>query len=81
MKITYNKTKSHFLLETFMKKKLLTILLVIFSVSTCLFTLTACRHEHSYTTTYTWNDNLCKAARVCSKDSSHVDTEIAIGVS
>ena len=63
-----------------MKKKLLTILLVIFSVSTCLFTLTACRHEHSYTTTYTWNDNLCKAVRVCSKDSSHVDTEIAIGV-
>ena len=35
-----------------MKKKILTVLLSVFSISTCLFALTACEppHEHSYTT-------------------------------
>ena len=32
-----------------MKKKLLTILLIVFAISTCLFTLTACGHTHTYT--------------------------------
>ncbi len=33
-----------------MKKKLLTLLLTVFALSTCVFTLTACNHQHSYTT-------------------------------
>ncbi len=32
-----------------MKKKLLTLLLTIFALSACVFTLTACNHQHSYT--------------------------------
>ena len=31
-----------------MKKKLLTLLLTVFALSTCVFTLTACNHQHSY---------------------------------
>ncbi len=36
-----------------MKKKILTILLLCFSLSLCLFTLSACGHEHSYVTQVT----------------------------
>ena len=32
-----------------MKKKLLTLLLTVFALTTCVFTLTACNHQHSYT--------------------------------
>ncbi len=51
-----------------MKKKFLTILLVICAISTCLFGLTACSHEHTYDTqviaptctTLGYNKHTCK---------------------
>ena len=36
-----------------MKKKILSVLITIFALCSCMFTLTACGHEHSYTTSVT----------------------------
>ncbi len=98
-----------------MKKKLITILLSLFALSSCTFALTACGeppHEHSYTTqitsptcteqgfttftcecgdeydgefvnalghdytpTYTWDGTQVTASATCANDNTHVVTE------
>ena len=58
-----------------MKKKILSIFITIFALCTCMFTLTACGHEHSYTTSVTAPTCIEQGytTYICSCGDSYID--------
>ncbi len=66
-----------------MKKKIATFLLTVCMMVLCAFVAVACNEQsHSHTfgeVTYTWSEDntVCTATRVCQGDSTHVETEQA----